>query len=53
LPAATRFVELALHPLELQGMFGVDLDLLRTRIMPSVDEAIGILVATGLLDDGC
>ena len=43
-PAATRFVEVALHPLELQGMFGVDLDLLRTRIDPSVEEAIGLLV---------
>lgn len=52
LPAATRFVEVALHPLELQGMFGVDLDLLRTRIVPSVDDAIRILVATGLMDDG-
>ena len=52
LPAATRFVEVALHPLELQGMFGVDLDVLRTRIVPSVDEAIEILVKTGLLDGG-
>ena len=49
-PAASRFVEVALHPLELQGMFGVDLDVLRTRIVPSVDDAIAILVRTGLLD---
>ena len=50
LPAARRFVELALHPLELQGMFGVDLEHLRLRIEPSVDEAIDVLVRTGLLD---
>lgn len=50
IPAATRFVELALHPLELQGMFGVDLEKLRSRIEPSVDEAIDVLVRTGLLD---
>lgn len=51
LPAATRFVELALHPLELQGMFGVDLAQLRLRIEPSVNEAIDVLVRTGLLND--
>jgi AcrR family transcriptional regulator len=50
LPAATRFVEVALHPLELQGMFGVDLEQLRQRIEPSVNEAIDVLVQTGLLD---
>lgn len=50
IPAARRFVELALHPLELQGMFGVDLEQLRLRIEPSVDEAIDVLVRTGLLD---
>ncbi len=49
IPAATRFVELALHPLELQGMFGVDLEHLRLRIEPSVSEAIDVLVRTGLL----
>lgn len=49
--AATRFVELALHPLELQGMFGVDLAQLHLRIEPSVDEAIDMLVRTGLLDN--
>jgi AcrR family transcriptional regulator len=49
-PAASRFVEVALHPLELQGMFGVDLEVLRTRIVPSVDDAIAILITTGLLD---
>ncbi|MDX3911517.1 MAG: TetR/AcrR family transcriptional regulator [Sphingobium sp.] len=49
LPAATRFVELALHPLELQGMFGVDLAVLRPRIEQSVDDAIAMLAATGLL----
>lgn len=48
-PAAKRFVELALHPLELQGMFGVDLEQLRQRIEPSVNEAIDVLVRTGLL----
>ena len=51
LPAARRFVELALHPLELQGMFGVDLEELRLRIEPCVDEAIDVLVRTGLLND--
>lgn len=51
LPAAARFVELALHPLELQGMFGVDLEALRTRIVPSVDDAIEILTRTGHLDN--
>ena len=50
IPAARRFVELALHPLELQAMFGVDLEHLRLRIEPSVDEAIDVLVQTGLLD---
>lgn len=50
IPAARRFVELALHPLELQGMFGADLEHLRLRIEPSVDEAIDVLVRTGLLD---
>jgi len=47
--AATRFVELALHPLELQGMFGVDLKILRPRIEQSVDDAIAMLLNTGLL----
>lgn len=51
IPAARRFVELALHPLELQGMFGADLAQLRLRIEPSVDEAIDVLVRSGLLDD--
>ena len=51
IPAARRFVELALHPLELQGMFGVDLEKLRLRIESSVTEAIDVLVRTGLLDD--
>lgn len=50
IPAVTRFVELALHPLELQGMFGVDLEELRLRIEPSVSQAIDVLVRTGLLD---
>jgi AcrR family transcriptional regulator len=50
IPAAKRFVELALHPLELQGMFGGDLEQLRLRIEPSVDDAIDILVRNGLLD---
>ncbi len=50
IPAASRFVELALHPLELQGMFGVDLAHLRQRIEPCVDEAIEVLVRSGLLD---
>ncbi len=49
-PAATRFVELALHPLELQGMFGGDLEQLCTRIEPSVDDAIDVLIRNGLLD---
>ena len=49
-PAAKRFVELALHPLELQGMFGGDLEQLRVRIEPSVDDAIDILIRHGLLD---
>lgn len=49
IPAARRFVELALHPLELQGMFGVDLAQLRLRIEPCVDEAIDVLVRSGLL----
>ena len=49
-PAARRFVELALHPLEFQGMFGADLAQLRVRIEPSVDEAIDVLVRNGLLD---
>ena len=48
-PAATRFVELALHPLELQGMFGGDLDELRMRIEPSVNDAIDILIRRGFL----
>ena len=48
-PAATRFVELALHPLELQGMFGGDLEQLRMRIERSVDDAIEILIQHGLL----
>ncbi len=49
-PAATRFAELALHPLELQAMFGGDLDQLRARIEPSVDDAIDILTRQGLLN---
>ena len=49
-PAATRFVELALHPLELQGIFGGDLEQLRARIEPSVDDAIDTLTRHGLLD---
>ena len=50
-PAATRFVELALHPLELQGMFGVDLSILRPRIEESVEHAIAMLSALGMLPD--
>jgi AcrR family transcriptional regulator len=50
IPAAKRFVELALHPLELQGMFGGDLAQLRLRIESSVDDAIDVLVRNGLLD---
>jgi AcrR family transcriptional regulator len=51
IPAAERFVELALHPLELQGMFGGDLEQLRLRIEPSVDDAIEVLLRNGFLDD--
>ena len=51
IPAASRFVELALHPLELQGMFGADLEQLRLRIAPSVEEAIDVLVRGRLLSD--
>jgi AefR-like transcriptional repressor, C-terminal domain len=50
IPAARRFVKLALHPLELQGMFGGDLAQLRMRIEPSVDDAIDVLVRSRLLD---
>jgi AcrR family transcriptional regulator len=50
IPAATRFVELALHPLELQGMFGGDLAQLRLRIERCVDDAIDVLIRNGLLD---
>lgn len=49
--AATRFVELALHPLELQGMYGVSLDILRPRIEASVDDAIDLLVLRKILPE--
>lgn len=49
--AASVFVELGLHPLELKGMFGVSLDLLRPRIEEFVDGAIAALRARQLLVD--
>lgn len=50
LPAATLFVELALHPLELQGIYGIDLDTLRCRVPAAVDDAIAVLGIRDLLD---
>ena len=49
--AASIFVELGLHPLELQGMFGISLDVLRPRIEEFVDGAIATLLARQLLVD--
>lgn len=49
MPVATRFIELSLHPLALQAMFGIGLDLLQPRIAQSVDDAIMVLHASGLL----
>jgi AefR-like transcriptional repressor, C-terminal domain len=48
IPAAKRFVELDLHPLALERMFGGDLAQLRLRIEPSVDDAVEGLVRQGL-----
>jgi hypothetical protein len=50
--AAEHAVELALHPHELQGMFGVDIAILCSRIELSVDDAIEMLVSRGMLPDG-
>lgn len=49
LPIACRFVELALQPISFQATFGVDPDILKKEIGRHVDDAIVLLIATGLL----
>lgn len=51
LPTACRFVELAIQPISFQATFGVAPDLLKEHVGRHVDEAIALLIMTGLLDD--
>ena len=46
---AVRFLELALHPLQLKALFGADLAELRARSLQDVKEVVAMMSAKGLL----
>ena len=48
-PTAVRFLELALHPLQLKALFGADLAGLRARSSQDVKEVVSMMSAEGLL----